>query len=87
MVDGVLIAQVEPYSPADDAGLRKGDIIEEIDSNRINDPSQVSSSSEKHVRDQILMVVNRYGRRFDVPFRFRLDLDSYSTGISRTRTL
>ena len=72
MVDGVLIAQVEPYSPADDAGLRKGDIIEEIDSNRINDPSQLSSQvRKKHVRDQILMVVNRYGRRFDVPLQLQ----------------
>ena len=72
VVDGVLIAQVEPYSPADDAGLRKGDIIEEIDSNRINDPSQVSSQvRKKHVRDQILMVVNRYGRRFDVPLQLQ----------------
>ena len=72
VVDGVLIAEVEPYSPADDAGLRKGDIIEEIDSNRINDPSQVSSQvRKKHVRDQILMVVNRYGRRFDVPLQLQ----------------
>ena len=72
VVDGVLIAQVEPYSPADDAGLRKGDIIEEIDSNRINDPSQVSSQvRKKHVRDQILMVVNRYGRHFDVPLQLQ----------------
>ena len=72
VVDGVLIAQVEPYSPADDAGLRKGDIIEEIDSNRINDPSQVSSQvRKKHVRDQILMVVNRYGKRFDVPLQLQ----------------
>ena len=72
VVDGVLIAQVEPYSPADDAGLRKGDIIEEIDSNRIKDPSQVSSQvRKKHVRDQILMVVNRYGRRIDVPLQLQ----------------
>lgn len=72
VIDGVLIAQVEPYSPADDAGLRKGDIIEEIDSNRINNPSQVSSQvRKKHVRDQILMVVNRYGRRFDVPLQLQ----------------
>ena len=72
VIDGVLIAQVEPYSPADDAGLRKGDIIEEIDRNRINDPSQVSSQvRKKHVRDQILMVVNRYGRRFDVPLQLQ----------------
>lgn len=31
VIDGVLIAQVEPYSPADDAGLRKGDIITVIE--------------------------------------------------------
>ena len=48
VTEGALIAQVEPYSPADDAGLRKGDIIEEIDGNRINDPSQVSSQVRKN---------------------------------------
>src|SRR5918997_794479 len=72
VTEGALIAQVEPYSPADDAGLRKGDIIEEIDGNRINDPSQVSSQvRKKHVSDRVLMTINRYGRRFEVPLQLQ----------------
>jgi predicted metalloprotease with PDZ domain len=55
-VEGVLIAQVKSYSPVDDAGLRNGDIIEAIDGNRINNPSQISSQiHKKHVSDQILI--------------------------------
>ena len=72
VTEGALIAQVEPYSPADDAGLRKGDIIEEIDGNRINDPSQVSSQvRKKQVSDRVLMIINRYGRRFEVPLHLQ----------------
>ena len=58
---------MEPYSPADNAGLRKGDIIEAIDGKRIDDPSQISSNiRKKTVKDDIRMVVNRYGRSFEV---------------------
>src|SRR5918995_1387160 len=72
VTEGALIAQVEPYSPADDVGIRKGDIIEEIDGNRINDPSQVSSQvRKKHVSDRVLMTINRYGRRFEVPLQLQ----------------
>jgi serine protease Do len=72
VIEGALIAQVEPYSPADDAGLRKGDIIEEIDGNRINDPSQLSSQvRKKHISDQVSMIINRYGRRFEVPLQLQ----------------
>ena len=72
VIEGALIAQVEPYSPADDAGLRKGDIIEEIDGNRINDPSQLSSQvRKKHISDQISMIINRYGRRFALPLQLQ----------------
>jgi serine protease Do len=64
--EGVLIAQVEPHSPADYADLRKGDIIEAIDGNKITDPSQMSSDIRKRtINEKIIITVNRYGRRYD----------------------
>ena len=64
--EGVLIAQVEPQSPAEDADLRKGDIIEAIDGNKITDPSQMSSNIRKRtINEKIIATINRYGRRFD----------------------
>ncbi|MGI0031619.1 MAG: S1C family serine protease, partial [Nitrososphaeraceae archaeon] len=47
LVHGALIVNVEPYSPADNAGLRRGDIIEEINGNKIENPSQISSYIRK----------------------------------------
>jgi len=68
VADGALIARVEPYSPADDAGLRKGDIIEEIDGNLIKDPSQIATHvRKKQLNDQLTVTVNRYGRQFQLP--------------------
>jgi serine protease Do len=68
--EGALIAKVEPYSPADDAGLRKGDIIEGIDGSRVEDPSQIASHvRKKHVNDQLTLTVNRYGRQIQVPIQ------------------
>jgi serine protease Do len=70
--EGALIAQVEPYSPADNAGLRKGDIIEAIEGKRIHDPSQISFNvRRKTVKDDIGMIVNRYGRLFEVQLKLQ----------------
>ena len=70
--EGALVAQVEAYSPADYAGIRKGDIIEEIDGKRISHPSQISSQvHKKHINDQILVTINRYARRFEVPIQLQ----------------
>jgi serine protease Do len=64
--EGVFIAQVEPQSPADYADLRKGDIIEAIDGNKITDPSQTSSNIRKRrINEKIIITINRYGRRYD----------------------
>jgi len=71
IVHGALIVNVEPYSPADNAGLRRGDIIEEIDGNKIEDPSQIPSyiRKKKTVNDKVTVIVNRYGRVYEVPFQ------------------
>jgi serine protease Do len=71
IVRGALIVNVEPYSPADNAGLRRGDIIEEIDGNKIESPSQISSyiRKKKMINDRVTVIVNRYGRVYEVPFQ------------------
>lgn len=71
LVHGALIVNVEPYSPADNAGLRRGDIIEEIDGNKIESPSQISSyiRKKKMVNDRVTVIINRYGRVYEIPFQ------------------
>ena len=70
--EGVLIADVEPYSPADDAGLRKGDIIEEVDGNRIDNTVEISLKiRKKNINDKLTIAINRYGRRFEVPIQLQ----------------
>ena len=65
--EGALVVKVEEYSPAADAGIRQGDIIEEIDEKRIEEITEISSRiKKKKVNEKTLLSVNRYGRRFDI---------------------
>ena len=58
---------MEEYSPAADAGIRPGDIIEEIDDKRIEEITELSSHiKKKKINEKTLLSVNRYGRRFNV---------------------
>lgn len=70
--NGALIEHVESDSPADDAGLRKGDIIEAVDGKRVNDNTEISLNvRKKATNDKLMMTINRYGRRFEVPIQLR----------------
>ena len=71
LVHGALIVNVDPYSPAENAGLRRGDIIEEINGNKIENPSQISSYIRKKmmVNDTVTVVINRNGRVYELPLQ------------------
>jgi serine protease Do len=64
---GVVVVKVEPGSPADDAEIKKGDIIKEIDKKSINnveDFNRIASNLKKD--DTVLLFLNRSGKKFYV---------------------
>jgi serine protease Do len=59
---GVVVTWVESDSPADQAGLRPGDVILEIDQNRVKDLKQFEGRlHEYHKGDIILFLISRGG--------------------------
>ena len=56
--DGVLIVDVEPGSPADEAGLLPDDIIIEVNREKVNNPDDVERLAEKD-RKRILLNIRR----------------------------
>ncbi len=68
ITEGALVVGVEQDSPADYAGIRGGDIIEEVDNGKIYGPSELSAHiTRKKKNDQLNVTINRYGHMFDVP--------------------
>ncbi|MBI3592282.1 MAG: DegQ family serine endoprotease [Nitrospirae bacterium] len=64
---GVVIVRIEPNSPAEDAGLKKGDIIQEVDRQRITNLNEFNKViSRVKPDDTVLLFVNRNGKKFYV---------------------
>ncbi len=67
---GAVVVRVEPGSAADDAGLKKGDVIQEIDRKRVTgvgDFNKIISSIGPS--DTTLLFVNRAGKRFYITIK------------------
>jgi len=67
---GVVIVKVEPYTAAEDAGLRKGDIIQEINKKNIkniNDFNNIVSKVKKG--DTLLLFINRNRNKFYITLK------------------
>jgi serine protease Do len=62
---GVVVVRIEPGSAADEAGLKKGDVILEIDRKRINGVDDFNKVIETITPGNTsLLFVNRGGRKF-----------------------
>lgn len=67
---GVVVARVESGSAADEAGVKKGDVIQEIDRKKITRVGEYNSIvAAIKAGDTTLLFVNRAGRRFYITIK------------------
>lgn len=67
---GAVVVKIEIGSPADDAGVRRGDVIQEIGRNEVadvNDFNRAISGIKPH--DSVLLFINRSGKRFYIALK------------------
>jgi S1-C subfamily serine protease len=65
--NGVTIRQVMPDSPADEAGLRRGDIIQAVDGTEVESAEKLIETIQAHAPgDEITLTVSRRGEASDV---------------------
>ncbi len=61
-VEGVVVADVRPASPAADIGLEPGDIIISVDHTRVRSPEEAARRIQSAVaQGQVLLLVSRHG--------------------------
>ena len=65
---GVAVVGVEPGSPADEAGMRQGDVIVEVDRHPVESLNDVKEKIDKSEdKDHLLLLVQRENGKFYVP--------------------
>jgi serine protease Do len=57
---GVVVTKVDPSSAAADAGLQRGDVIQEVNRKPVHDASDFAAAM-RNAKDQTLLLVNRQG--------------------------
>ncbi len=60
-LEGVIVVRVEPNSPASEAGIRRGDIIREVNQEPVRNPRQFASALRRGDAKSVLLLVERGG--------------------------
>ncbi|MFA4919324.1 MAG: DegQ family serine endoprotease [Thermodesulfovibrionales bacterium] len=67
---GVVVVKVEAGSPADDAEIKKGDVIKEINKKAVNSSEDFNRiAANIKTNDSVLLFINRNGKKFYVILR------------------
>ena len=66
--DTPMVAKVEKGSPADDAGLRPNDLLEEVNGHRIYNPFSLADYAKEHPNEPLVLTVRRGDQQLKVPF-------------------
>ncbi len=67
---GVVIVRVKPYSAAEDGGLKKGDVIQEINKKKVRDLDDFNrTTGSLREGDTVLLFINRGGNKFYITLK------------------
>ncbi len=66
---GVVITEVDPSGRAASAGLREGDVIQQVNGRSVRTPAEVKSSLDAATNRPAVLLIAREGRAFFVPLR------------------
>ena len=68
---GLVVVEVDPSGPAADAGIRRGDVIEEANQQPVRSVADLRTAVENSDKRPLLLLVNHRGTRIFVTLRPR----------------
>lgn len=68
---GLVVVQVDPFGPAADAGIQRGDVIEQVNQQPLRSVADLRSAVERSGKDPLLLLVNHRGTTIFVTIRPR----------------
>jgi serine protease Do len=68
---GLVVVQVDPFGPAADAGIQRGDVIEQVNQQPVRSVADLRSAIERSRKNPLLLLVNHRGTTIFVTIRPR----------------